>query len=132
MKPLGIAVLVVALFFGGVLFFTRGNASQTLNVSSSSASNVSIVDGKQIIDIRVKGGYQPRVSVAKAGMPTVLRFNTNGTFDCSASVRIPSLGVNTFLPQTGATDIAIGTSAAGTLLGTCSMGMYRFEIDFKN
>lgn len=108
---------------------TRGGSSSGINVP---ANNVSVVDGKQIIEIRAKGGYQPRQSVAKAGLPTVLRFDTTGTFDCSSSVRIPSLGISKLLPQSGATDIDLGLAQAGTLQGMCGMGMYRFEIDFQS
>ena len=96
------------------------------------ANNVSIVDGKQIIEIRAKGGYQPRKSIAKAGMLTILRFNTNSTFDCSSFIRIPSLNISKALPQTGSTDVDIGVSKVGELNGACGMGMYPFEVDFQN
>ena len=85
----------------------------------------------QIIEITAKGGYTPRVSIAKAGIPTILRFNTNGTFDCSSSVRIPSLDIFKYLPQSGTTDIDLGIQSAGTLNGSCGMGMYPFEIQFQ-
>lgn len=91
-----------------------------------------IVDGKQIIDITAKGGYSPRVVVAKAGVPTVLRMVTNGTFDCSASVVIPKLSYQKFLEPTGVTEIAIpAEQAQGTLQGLCAMGMYNFQIKFE-
>ena len=93
--------------------------------------NVSIVDGKQIIEINTKGGYSPKLSEAKAGMPTTLRFKTNGTFDCSSSVRLPSMNISKILPNTGSTDIDLGTQKLGTLSGTCGMGMYGFAIEFK-
>lgn len=95
------------------------------------AHNVTVVDGKQIIEIKAKGGYQPLKSIAKAGLPTILRFDTNGTFDCSSSVRVPSLKISKTLPQTGVTDIDIGVGQAGTLQGMCGMGMYPFEVDFQ-
>lgn len=91
-----------------------------------------MVDGTQIITINAKGGYQPNNSIAKAGVPTVIRFKTNGTFDCSASVRIPSMNINKVLPQSGQTDIDIGTPKIGLLQGMCGMGMYPFQIDFQN
>lgn len=98
---------------------------------SVNENNVSIVDSKQIIEITARGGYQPRKSVAKAGMPTIIRFNTNGTFDCSSAVRIPSLDISRNLPQRGTTDIDIGSPKLGILYGTCGMGMFPFEIDFQ-
>ncbi len=109
--------------------FTRngGDTGQVVN-----ANNVTIVDGKQIIEINAKGGYQPRKSIAKAGIPTIIRFNTKGTFDCSSSVRIPSMNISKLLPQTGSTDIDIGSGKLGTLQGSCGMGMYPFEVEFQS
>jgi hypothetical protein len=93
-------------------------------------NNVSVEGGVQIIDLRAKGGYSPRTSVATAGIPTVIRFNTNGTYDCSAAVSIPSLKIQKLLVPSGTTDMDIGTPIAGILQGSCSMGMYPFEIEF--
>lgn len=128
MKVIVISILVAAVLIGGIIMLSSsGNSSQVANTN-----NVSIVDGKQIIAINVRGGYQPRKSFAKAGIPTVVRFNTDGTFDCSSSIRIPSLGISKGLPQTGSTDIDIGNQKLGTLRGSCGMGMYPFEIEFMN
>ncbi len=135
MKQTTISIIIVIILIGGALFITRGG---NVNVSSNSEKvqeqnihNVSIIDGKQIVEIKAKGGYSPRVSTAKAGIPTILRFNTNGTFDCSASVRIPSMNISKILPNSGATDIDLGSPQLGLLQGTCGMGMYPFEINFK-
>jgi hypothetical protein len=109
-----------------------GSGSVTINVIDS--NNTPIVDtntNKQIIEIKAKGGYTPRKSIAKAGIQTILRFNTNGTFDCSSSVRIPSMNIFKNLPQSGVTDIDLGSQKAGTLKGSCGMGMYPFEIEFQ-
>ena len=121
MKATIISIIVAVVLIGGAFMLTRsgGDSGQVANVN-----NVSVVDGKQIIEITARGGYQPRKSIAKAGIPTVIRFNTKGTFDCSSSVRIPSLGISKSLPQTGSTDIDIGEGKLGTLQGTCGMGMY--------
>ena len=129
MKATVISIIASVVLIGGAFILTRssGNIEQVAN-----ANNVSIVDGKQIIEITAKGGYQPRRSTAKAGVPTVLRFNTSGTFDCSSSVRIPSMNISQSLPQTGSTDIDIGNSKLGTLQGACGMGMYPFEVEFQS
>jgi len=127
MKLTVISILVAVVLIGGAVLFTRGDGNPNLN-----GNNVSVVDGKQIIEIRAKGGYQPRKSIAQAGLPTILRFDTNGTFDCSSSVRIPSLNISQILPQAGETDIDLGLPQIGTLQGMCGMGMYRFEIEFKS
>jgi plastocyanin domain-containing protein len=124
---LGFAIAVILI--GGALLIGRGNSLK--NNTTALANNVTIVDGKQIIEIHAKGGYLPRKSIAKAGIPTILRFDTQGTFDCSASVRIPSMDISKSLPQTGTTDIDLGTQKIGLFQGTCGMGMYPFEIDFQ-
>ena len=127
MKATVISIIAAVVLIGGAYILTKGNSSSETNI----AQNVTVVDGKQIVEIRAKGGYQPRKSVAKAGMPTVLRFDTSGTFDCSSSVRIPSMNISKVLPQTGSTDIDIGTQQVATLQGTCGMGMYPFEVNFN-
>jgi plastocyanin domain-containing protein len=129
MKPITIAIIIAAVIIGGALVFSKSNSSAVDNVP---ANNVSFADGQQIIEIRAKGGYQPRRSVAKAGIPTILRFNTNGTFDCSTVLRIPALNLSQNLSPSGATDIDLGTPPVTTLSGTCGMGMYSFAIDFRN
>jgi sulfite exporter TauE/SafE len=95
------------------------------------SSNITIENGVQIITLQVKGGYSPRQSVALSGIPTVIRFVTNNTFDCSIALRIPSIKLNQYLPKTGSTDINIGTQPDGTFRGSCGMGMYPFEVEFK-
>lgn len=131
MKVTTISVIAVLVLIGGVFMFTKGN-SQTQTGTEVTANNVTVVDGKQIITINAKGGYMPKKSIAKAGMPTVIRFDTNGTFDCSSSVRIPSMNLSKLLPQTGSTDIDVGIQHVATLQGTCGMGMYPFEVEFKS
>jgi plastocyanin domain-containing protein len=125
----GVAAIAVAV---GLFWLTqRGNGNAQPIGFSSSASNVSVIGNEQVINISAKGGYNPRVSTAKAGIPTVIRFQTQGTFDCSSYVRIPSLNVNKILPRTGTTEIDLGIPKIGTLQGSCGMGMYPFQIQFE-
>ncbi|MEK7552913.1 MAG: hypothetical protein AAB505_02290 [Patescibacteria group bacterium] len=125
MKTVWLSLLIAGVLVGGALALTNDDDQ------AGAANNVTIVDGKQIIEIRARGGYQPRRSVAAAGLPTIIRFNTNGTLDCSSAVRIPSLGISQLLPRTGSTDIDVGRPQVATLQGTCGMGMYPFEIEFR-
>lgn len=128
MKATIISIVVSLVLIGAAIFFVR---TDSVAEKSVVLNNVSVVGGKQIIEIGAKGGYQPRKSVAKAGMPTILRFDTSGTFDCSSSVRIPSLRISKMLPSSGATDIDIGVSQMGVFQGMCGMGMYPFEVEFQ-
>lgn len=128
-KSVIVSILVVIVLVGGVVL-VKGGISAAPHTSAS-VNNVTVVGGTQIIEINAKGGYEPSLSAAKAGVPTVLRFNTNGTFDCSSTIRIPVLSLSRTLPQTGSTDIDIGTPQIGVLQGTCGMGMYRFGVNFQ-
>ena len=129
-----ILVLVVGLIIGGIFLLSRGKSQSAIatNFSPATQNNVSVADGNQIVSIGVKGGYTPQTSSAKADMPTVLRMKTDGTFDCSSGVVIPSLSVRKILPSSGETDIPVPPQKAGTTLqGLCVMGMYRFQVQFN-
>jgi Cu+-exporting ATPase len=129
MKQIVISIVVAVVIIAVPLVLFRGSKKEV--PLQENINNVSIVDGKQIIDMTAKGGYSPRHSIAKAGISTVLRVSTSGTFDCSASIRLPSINVSKILPQTGTTEIDLGTQKVGLFKGTCGMGMYPFDIDFQ-
>ena len=129
MKPLHLALVIAATLIG-VAFMLMLNKPSV--ASEPAANNVSIVDGQQIVDITAKGGYTPRTSSAKAGIQTILRFHTSGTFDCSSYIRIPSMGLSKNLPSTGTTDVVVADPKAGPLVGMCGMGMYPFQVNFRS
>ncbi len=125
MKSTVISILVAVVLIGGAVAL-RGQPS---NAETGVAT---IVDGKQFIDISARGGYSPSIITAKAGMSTVLRVKTSGTFDCSASLVIPKLSYQKFLEPSGVEEISISPEeAVGTLQGLCSMGMYNFQVKFN-
>ena len=129
-KTTAISILVAAVLIGGAIMLSSGGKDS--NTNTASANNVSIVGEKQIITISAKGGYSPRVTTAKAGMPTVIKVETNGTFDCSSALTIPSLGYRSNLPPSGATAIDVPPQAVGsTVRGLCAMGMYNFAVNFN-
>lgn len=115
----------------GAIFFVGRNSSNSPTAPAETANNVTVVDGKQIIEITAKGGYSPRVTTAKAGLPTVIKVKTKATFDCSSALTIPSLDYRKNLPPSGETSIDLPAQVAGsTLQGICAMGMYNFSIQF--
>jgi plastocyanin domain-containing protein len=120
MKGILIAIVVSAVLIGGAVVLSNSNGRAPVE-QAVKENNVSIVDGVQIVEIDAKGGYLPRKSIAKAGVPTVIRFNTTATFDCSSSVRIPSMDISKLLPQTGSTDIDVGVQDVGPLEGSCGI-----------
>ena len=124
-------IITLSLVIGLGIIFLGGSKSQNNTETGGSAQNIEIKDGIQYITINAKGGYSPKVSTAKAGIPTKLIVKTDGTYDCSASLVIRSVGYQKILPQTGEETIDIGTPIAGQpLQGLCGMGMYNFLINF--
>lgn len=125
------SIVVMVLAVSGIFFLLRGDRS-TSPIDLSGQTNVSIVEGKQVIEINAKGGYAPRVTFAKANTPTVINVQTNGTFDCSSALTIPAIGYRTMLPSSGKTPIEIPPQQPGTTIkGVCSMGMYNFAVNFN-
>ncbi|MEI6649845.1 MAG: cupredoxin domain-containing protein [Candidatus Moraniibacteriota bacterium] len=131
---------VIAVIVFGIVAIGAGMYLGVISNGTSSKSSQKIVgktpevnaDGKQIIEIAVKGGYSPKSITATAGMPTVLRFVTDNTFDCSSSLSIPAINYRKNLPRTGTTDVDVPAQTAGTTLrGSCSMGMYSFTVNFE-
>lgn len=128
MKKKLILIVIIGLLGYGLVALIRWDPNADYSATSE---NVTITEGRQYIDLTAKAGYSPRKTLAKAGIPTVLKVITNGTYDCSSSISIPNHAISETLPATGITEIALGTPSAGRLQGTCSMGMYSFEIDFE-
>ena len=67
MKSTAISIVIAGAFIGGAILYT-GVRSTGTDDGSVQANNVSIVDGKQIVEVSVKGGYRPQKSAAKAGV----------------------------------------------------------------
>lgn len=126
-------IIFAAVAVGSAVFmFSQRTPKTTRYEVAGQNANVSQENGKQVVVIKAKGGYAPQQTVAKAGVPTIIRVQTSGTFDCSSALRIPSLNYSKLLPATGTTDIEVPAQAAGsTLKAICSMGMYNFSVDFK-
>ncbi len=124
-------IIMSALVVGIAIIVLSGTPKNTAKNTSGAESN-EIKNGIQYITILAKGGYTPKVSTAKAGIPTKLVIKTNGTYDCSASLVIKSVNYQKILSQTGEEIIDIGTPVAGVpLRGVCGMGMYNFLVNFN-
>jgi len=131
MNKIAFTIITIGLVIGIGLILLGGSKKNTNNISVQSVENTEVRDGVQYITITAKGGYSPSVSNAKAGIPTKLIMKTKGTYDCSSSLVIRSVGFQKILPQTGETEIDIGIPEAGVpLQGLCSMGMYSFLVNF--
>lgn len=132
MKPLIISLLLTGVFIGGIVFLLSGESEKTKTNVQNNSNNISIVNGKQIIEITAKGLYAPKKTVAKANIPTVIKIKTDNTFDCTKSLNFPSLGLRKSLPSTGETSVELPAQKPGaTVKGVCSMGMYSFTVNFN-
>lgn len=119
-----LVVVIGVVFLGG----SKSDDAET----SEAIQNVEIREGVQYVTVNAKGGYFPKVSTAKAGIPTKLIVKTNGTYDCSASLVVRSAGFQKILAQTGEEVIDLGTPQAGKpVQGVCGMGMYNFIVNFN-
>lgn len=130
-KPLVLFFIPILVLIAVLLLkinFLENNDSN----NSTFGTNVSRLDGKQVIQLRAKAGYSPTSIFASANEDTILRVTTDSTFDCSSALLIPKLNIRLNLPPTATTDIPLGSQAPGTLLaGTCAMGMYKFNLSFN-
>lgn len=119
-------ILIIALLVGVIVILGSGS-----NNDSTIVAGDTLESGKQVITINTKGGYSPNNITAKAGTPSILRFATKNTFDCSTALVIKQLNISKNLPPNGNTDIEVPAQVAGSVInGSCSMGMYFFEIKF--
>lgn len=133
MKPF---LIVLSLLISGLLVYyaiSPNDVSSKSVKSESKTTNITIEDEKQIVSIiSTAGGYSPSKTVAQANMPTILRMNSQNSYGCERSFRIPKMNINEILPTEGTTDIDLGTPEKGEeIFGSCSMGMYTFTISFE-
>ncbi|MDP3764412.1 MAG: cupredoxin domain-containing protein [bacterium] len=121
-------VVSTGIIFATIFFANNRNSSGAVD----SVAVSEIIDGKQIIAIKAKGGYTPRKILAKADIPTVIKVKTQGTFDCTSALVIPSLNYRANLAPSGTTEIEVPPQKIGSVInGTCAMGMYGFSIKFN-
>jgi sulfite exporter TauE/SafE len=94
-------------------------------VAAPSAGAPAPVNGVQVLKIdATSGGYSPSSIAAKAGVPTKVVFHTDNTRSCIVYTVFPSIGKQIVLPDSGDTEVDLGTLAAGEIPISCSMGMY--------
>ncbi|MBS3145222.1 cupredoxin domain-containing protein [Candidatus Woesearchaeota archaeon] len=116
-----------------IVIFSKDTKNAEDVKAETITSNVLVEDGIQVIQVvSTGGGYSPRTTNAKANIETVLRINSENSYGCERSFRIPQLDINEILPTNGITEIELGSPKAGEeIFGSCSMGMYTFTINFN-
>jgi plastocyanin domain-containing protein len=128
-KNVIISIVVSVLLIGGTLYFVSDRSASSDAKETAQSQNVEIRDGVQYVTVTAKGGYSPRTTEIKSGIPTKLVVKTDGTYDCSASLVVRSVGFQKILQPTGEEIIDLGTPKSGEKVqGVCGMGMYNFQI----
>ena len=123
-----ISIIISIALVGGTLYFISDRSSSSGGEVAQS-QNVEIRDGIQYVTVTAQGGYSPRVTEIKGGLPTKLVVKTDGTYDCSASLVVRSAGFQKILQPTGEEVIDLGIPKSGDKVqGVCGMGMYNFQI----
>ena len=91
---------------------------------SDSPAAVTIVDGKQVIEMtQTRTGYSPRQFTIKKGIPVVWKIKSTNQYTCAAYISMPSAQVATPL-RPGENIIEFTPTDSGPMRFTCSMGMY--------
>ena len=84
-----------------------------------------IRNGYQEVTVNVSDtGYKPNVKNIKAGVPVKLKLVTDNVRTCARAFTIPSLNLSKILPLSGEEEVTFTPTKTGSLLLSCSMGMY--------
>ena len=75
-----ISIIISIAFVGGTLYFISDRSSSSGGEVAQS-QNVEIRDGIQYVTVTAQGGYSPRVTEIKGGLPTKLIVKTDATTD---------------------------------------------------
>ena len=93
-------------------------------VQTADANPVEIVDGKQIVDMKVIGlSYSPSKFTVQAGIPVEWRIDGREARGCAQVLVARSIGVTKFLSRDNTTTIAFTPKEPGSIPFRCTMGM---------
>ena len=84
--------------------------------------------GLQIVDVTVKGGYQPASITAEAGRPLRLNFTRRESTPCGEEVMLPEFGRRAHLPEDRTVSLEVTPQEPGEYEFTCGMNMYKGKI----
>lgn len=87
-------------------------------------SNVNIVDGKQIINLKVEGlDYSPNQFTLKKGVPVEWQIDGTKAQGCAQIISVPKLGILEQLPRDKVKVITFTPTETGKIGFSCGMGM---------
>jgi uncharacterized protein len=131
LKFAGVAVVILGLFNiqSGLTLTAVGTENSTPVVvgaketSAAIEQPVPIVDGKQIVDMKILGyRYEPNRFAVVQGIPVEWRIDASAAAGCGRIIIAPKAGVRKLLPS-GTTVITFTPQVPGDISFNCSMGM---------
>lgn len=120
---LGIFNIHNGLVLAGVSW-PKFNSRPVVQAPTSVDPNVQIVNGWQIIKMKVDGvDYIPSHFTVQRGIPVSWQIDGTNAAGCMSSLIAPQLGIRDYLPRTGIKTLAFTPSTVGTFAFNCPMGM---------
>jgi sulfite exporter TauE/SafE/copper chaperone CopZ len=130
LKLAGAAVVLLGIFnieSGLTLVGAGGGTSAAIlgdPAGQATLQPVPIVDGKQIVDMKIVGySYQPSRFAVVQGVPVEWRIDARVASGCGHIIIVPRIGVRRFLSSDEPTVISFTPQATGDIGFNCSMGM---------
>lgn len=87
-----------------------------------------VVEGPQVVRVRVRDGYDPARIEVRAGRPVRLLFRRDEVEGCSDTVLLPEWGITQRLPAWEETLVEFTPRSPGEFEFTCGMHMLRGSI----
>jgi plastocyanin domain-containing protein len=84
--------------------------------------------GWQVVDVTVKGGYQPAAIQVQVGQPVRLNFTRREASTCGEEVILPGFGKRAHLPENQTISLEVVPDKPGEYEFTCGMNMYRGKL----
>ena len=106
--------------------------SKNIATNSVADPNVQIVNGKQIVDMRVVGlNYSPHQFTVARGVAVEWRIDGSQAQGCAQVITVPKLGIIEYLSPASPTIINFTPQETGSIAFSCTMGMTTRGSSFK-
>ena len=129
MKTVAVGVLILGVYYASNFLSIYGiNIGFSQNINRI-GTNVTIENGKQIINMDViSGGYSPNQFTIKKGIPVRWVISGKNIFGCQGYFVVPTLNISKALNE-GENIIEFTPKETGFINFSCGMGMYRGRIE---
>ena len=141
LKFAGVLVVMLAVFNinnGIALTGSNFNIASILQAGGTNAADqqeelsATIIDGKQVVDMRVAGlNYYPHQFTVVEGIPVEWRIDGSQAEGCAQVISVPKLGIVKSLSPNAPTIISFTPQETGTIAFSCTMGMTTRGSAFK-